>query len=119
MLDVISTSQKSLDIEPISVEKTKEVTEKETHKSNRELNEPKPFTKEDLQSVKKLINILNIIPESELKFGFHEEGRMGIVKVMNKDNNKLIRQFPSEEFFDRLIYFRDNILPGLLLDEKV
>lgn len=112
MLDVILDTKKSFDINI----QPKEV---ESVKTNKELNTPKPFTHEDLKTTKTMVEILNTIPDSELKFGFSEEGKMGIVKVFEKETERLIRQFPSEEFFNRLTYFRDNILPGLLMVEKV
>lgn len=88
-------------------------------KTNKDLNPETKLSNTELNSVKDMVKVLNSLPDSELAFDFNEEGKMSVVKVFEKETERLIRQFPSEEFFHRLTYFRDNILPGLIMDEKV
>jgi uncharacterized FlaG/YvyC family protein len=68
--------------------------------------------------VKESINFLNDIPGNKLKFGFNYEFNEPLVIVYDENEN-VLREFPSEEFFKRLEYFRDYILPGLFMDKKI
>lgn len=77
------------------------------------------LSKDELKLTMDIIKVLNELPGNKLEFGFNEEARMATISVFERDNHKLIREFPSREFFNRLAYFRDNILPGLIMDEKV
>jgi len=78
----------------------------------------KKLSKDEIKTTKQIINILNESSNSQLKFGFNDEVGMSTIQVYDRDSDKLIREFPSKEFFNRLMFFRDNILPGLIMDEK-
>lgn len=60
----------------------------------------------------------NTFLADKLRFGFSEEIDQLLIKIYDKESDKVIRQFPSEEFIKRIIYFKDVILNGSLLDEK-
>ncbi len=77
------------------------------------------LSNDDLKVLKDIVIVLNELPGNKLEFGFNDEARMGTISVFERENHTLIREFPSKQFFSRLAYFRDNILPGLIMDEKV
>jgi len=109
MLDQISNNSK------IDVSKSIEVIKQPKEKIQK--NEVKELSAED---VKKFINDLNKSPLSSnnLKFGFNKENSISVIQIFDKDSDKLIRQFPTKEFFKRIEYFKNEILPGLIMDEK-
>lgn len=74
------------------------------------------LTTDELDITKTVIKLLNELPGNKLEFGFNDEFGMSTVSVFERDNKRLIREFPSKEFFNRLSYFRDSILPGLIMD---
>ena len=80
----------------------------------------KVFTDVEKDTMKQIVKLMNKLPSAnDLEFSFNEEARMSVVEIHERDSKRLIRQFPTEEFFSRLSYFKDNILPGLLMDQKV
>ena len=82
-------------------------------------NFPKNLDQENKNNiVKESIDFLNDIPGNKLKFGFNYEFNEPLVIIYDKNEN-VLREFPSEEFFKRLEYFRDYILPGLFMDKKI
>jgi len=95
---------------------------KKTSSSLKNSNIPKESSNvsksDDIQLTKKIVDSLNEIPGNELKFDFNEDAGMITVKVYEKDSDQLIREFPSQEFFNQLLFFQNTILPGLIIDEK-
>lgn len=77
------------------------------------------LSKDELNLLIDIVKVLNELPGNELEFGFNEEANMGTISIFERENHILIREFPTREFFIRLSYFRDTILPGLIMDEKV
>lgn len=69
------------------------------------------LSKENIEMMKAVIKSLNDFPSSELRFSFNDEAKIPVVEVYETKSYKLLRQFPSKDFFNRLIFFRDNILP--------
>ena len=118
MLDILSNTQK-IDSTPLTKQpQTKqEETVKETPIEKIQ-EESKNLSKDEIKTTKQIISLLNDSSNSQLKFGFNDEAGMSTVQVYERDSEKLIREFPSKEFFSRLMFFRDNILPGLIMDEK-
>jgi len=76
----------------------------------------KELTSEELDITKSVVKLLNELPGNQLEFGFNDEAQMSTISVFERDSHRLIREFPSKEFFSRLAYFKDSILPGLLMD---
>jgi len=102
--------------QPIDIEKIKPTNNQiEQHQQEVELKE---LTKEETKTLKDVVSILNSLPGNELEFGFNDEMQMATISVYERDKHRLIREFPSKEFFSRLSYFKENILPGLLMDTK-
>lgn len=100
-------------IQPIQKEELKPI-EKQQEETKKPISEPEKDT------MKQIVKLLNNLPSTNsLEFSFNDEARMSVVEVHERDSKKLIRQFPTEDFFNRLAYFKDNILPGLLMDVEV
>lgn len=55
---------------------------------------------------------------AELKFAIHKETGGVIVRFINADSNKIIKEFPPEEYLDMLVNIRKYIL-GTMVDEKI
>ena len=66
----------------------------------------KELTSEELDITKSVVKLLNELPGNELEFGFNDEARMSTISVFERDSHRLIREFPSKEFFSRLSYFK-------------
>jgi len=115
MIDSISNAQRTSQIQSETQVKPTENQVKE-HQEKVELKE---LSKEETKTLKDVVKVLNSLPGNQLEFGFNDEMSMATISVYERDNHKLIREFPSKEFFSRLSYFKDNILPGLLIDNKV
>lgn len=84
-----------------------------------EIKEQKNIQKElenEIQTKKTTLQIGN--NQYSLKFKFNDEYKMSVVQIFKKDTTELLREFPSEEFFNRMKFFKEEILPGLLLNEK-
>lgn len=75
-------------------------------------------TKKEIEVSRQIVKLMNELPGNKLKFGFNEEAGIGTISVYDRENENLISEFPSQDFFNRLAFFKDNILPGLLLDRN-
>ncbi|NLM16857.1 MAG: flagellar protein FlaG [Candidatus Riflebacteria bacterium] len=78
--------------------------------------EREKFEDYDLQEVLDKLNDTASIFNYGLKFAVHEHSHTTIVSVINKHNNKLIRQFPSEEILNIFAKIDDYI--GMLFDAE-
>lgn len=73
-------------------------------------------SKKDLKNLLKSLNEMPILND-KLSFGFSDEIGQLLVLITDKKTEDIIRQYPTEEFINRLMYYRDNI--GVLFDETV
>lgn len=64
----------------------------------------------------KLIENLNKITANEVKFSMNDN--LVVMKIFKEDSEFLIYEFPSEEFFRGLDFFKDYILKGFIFDKK-
>ena len=92
------------------VEETKSVAEQKEFEERQE----KPISQEMLDELSDDIKMLHSIG---LSFAQHEDTGRTMVKVMDKENNQLIRQIPAEDVLDMAAKMDEMI--GLLFDEKV
>ncbi|MDW7550061.1 flagellar protein FlaG [Pseudoalteromonas peptidolytica] len=96
-------------------------TEQSTNKSSEDNEQSKSNlvaeVKENLEKVNQFIPVKS----TDLQFEFDEKGDPPIVKVIDSDSNKVIREIPSEEFREMakaLEEFADKVSSrGLLFDE--
>ena len=126
--------QKVTEITPVQTVKT-ENTSKDTKKTveveNREkmIEQSKSSATEnkkettnritvDQEKLKKMVEQLKeSAPNAEPKFGVHEGTNRMMVKLVDKDTQEVIREFPLEKTLDSIAITQD--LAGTMLDEKL
>ncbi|PLX18717.1 MAG: hypothetical protein C0601_03855 [Candidatus Muiribacterium halophilum] len=69
----------------------------------------------EIENLNKVSEMLNL--NRELAFSVHEKTGRIVVKVMNRENNEVIRQIPEQKFLDVISKFRDVL--GLIVDDEV
>lgn len=69
--------------------------------------------KEVLESFQELSNTI----QTKLNFTVHEENNAIVIKVLDKESNELIRQFPTDEMLNLQDKMRD--MAGFLFNAKV
>lgn len=72
----------------------------------------------DNDKIKKTIEKMNAqLPNSEAKFGIHEATNRVMIKLVDKDTQEVIKEFPPEKTLDMLAKCME--LAGVLVDEKL
>lgn len=68
--------------------------------------------------IKQAISDINkrINPNTIAEYGFHEETKRVTIKIVDKDSEKVIREYPAEETLDMIAKVWE--LAGMFLDEK-
>ena len=75
-------------------------------------------TSVDNDKIKKALEKLTSqLPNSEAKFGIHEETNRVMIKLVDKDTQEVIKEFPPEKTLDMLAKCME--LAGVLVDEKL
>ncbi|TMP41637.1 flagellar biosynthesis protein FlaG [Pseudoalteromonas citrea] len=105
------------------VEETSDtVQEKVYKKSNEDDQEQQSFINTVQDNLDKINEFLPVT-STNLSFEFSEEDSAAFIRVIDKDNNEVIREIPSEEFREvakALDEFADKLVnKGVLLDETV
>ena len=69
-------------------------------------------------TVKQAISDINkkINPNTVAQYGYHEETNRVTIKIVDKDTDKVIREFPAEETLDMIVKVWE--LAGVFLDER-
>lgn len=69
-------------------------------------------------TIKQAISDINkkINPNTIAEYGFHEETKRVTIKIVDKDTDKTIKEFPAEETLDMIAKVWE--LAGMFLDEK-
>lgn len=69
-------------------------------------------------TVKQAISDINkkINPNTIAQYGFHEETNRVTIKIVDKESDKVIKEFPAEETLDMIAKVWE--LAGMFLDEK-
>lgn len=99
-----STAQNNL-AEQAAVEQK---TAQEENKGNR----PSESTiKQAISDINKRIN-----PNTVAQYGFHDETNRVTIKIVDKDTDKTIKEFPAEETLDMIAKVWE--LAGMFLDER-
>ncbi|RXF07166.1 flagellar protein FlaG [Pseudoalteromonas sp. PS5] len=95
-------------------------TGRDTHKAREDEQSKGNLVAEVKQNLEK-VNQFIPVTSTNLQFEFDEEGDPPIVKVIDSESNKVIREIPSEEFREvakALEEFADKVSSrGLLFDE--
>lgn len=75
-------------------------------------------TSVDNDKIKQALTKLNAqLPNSEAKFGIHEATNRVMIKLVDKDTQEVIKEFPPEKTLDMLAKCME--LAGVLVDEKL
>lgn len=69
-------------------------------------------------TVKQAISDINkkINPNTVAQYGYHEDTNRVTIKIVDKDSDKVIKEFPAEETLDMIAKVWE--LAGMILDEK-
>ncbi len=107
-----AAEERHVSAEPSSVEKMKVEHEKaaQTQEARREMSEDEIF-----KQVKDANQKLKVY-DRRLEFSIHDVTKRIMVKVINTNDDSVIREIPSEKALDMLAYVWK--LTGILLDEK-
>ncbi len=98
-------------------EETKVETKVETKKETDEKSETNQVTI-DQEKLKRLVQQLKEnVPNTEPKFGIHEATNRMMVKLVDKDTQEVIREFPLEKTLDSIAKTLD--IAGAMVDEKL
>jgi flagellar protein FlaG len=75
-------------------------------------------TAADNDKIKKALeNIEAQLPNSVVKFGIHEETNRVTIKLVDKDTDEVIKEFPPEKTLDMIAKCME--IAGVLVDEKL
>jgi flagellar protein FlaG len=66
---------------------------------------------------KALENMRAQLPNSEIKFGIHEETNRVTIKLVDKDTKEVIKEFPPEKTLDMIAKCME--IAGVVMDEKL
>jgi len=73
-------------------------------KSDKEIDTTK---KEVFKELSSLLNKQDAFINNKISFDYNEEAQVFVVMVKNQEKNEVIKQYPTEEFINRLIYYRE------------
>jgi len=74
----------------------------------------------EILDIEKSINEVNeLLKEKNLKVELNRDINMIQIKEFDETGEIVLKSTPPEEYIKRVKYFKENILPSLLLDEKV
>ena len=112
------------EMEKVSYAGSKEgIAEYQTKESStsQEMGEKNPYKEPsaaDNDRIKKALKEMNAqLPNSEAKFGIHEETNRVMIKLVDKDTQEVIKEFPPEKTLDMIAKCME--LAGVLVDEKL
>lgn len=70
------------------------------------------------EKIKKAIDTINKqLSHTECQYGFHEKTNRVTIKIVDKDTDKVIKEFPPEETLEMIAKAWE--LAGILVDEKL
>ena len=88
---------------------------------NQKIAERNPYTEPSAtenDKIKKAIEKMNAqLPNAEAKFGIHEATNRVMIKLVDKDTQEVIKEFPPEKTLDMIAKCME--LAGVLVDEKL
>ena len=112
------------EMEKVSYAESKDgIAEYQTKESStsQKMGERNPYKEPsaaDNDRIKKALKEMNAqLPNSEAKFGIHEETNRVMIKLVDKDTQEVIKEFPPEKTLDMIAKCME--LAGVLVDEKL
>jgi len=106
--------------ENVMAQETK-IIEKENIKKTQEQLKINTKDTKTLKDIAKELTKQEVFYNNNLAFDYNEEAKVFVVTVQNGENNEIVKQFPTEDFIKRLIYYRklEEKNLALFLDEKI
>lgn len=81
-------------------------------------NSSKEPSSVETDKIKKALEKMNVqLPNAEAKFGIHEATNRVMIKLVDKDTQEVIKEFPPEKTLDMLAKCME--IAGVLVDEKL
>lgn len=77
----------------------------------------KPANLQDVTQMTEAMNKFVQAMDANIRFTVHEKSNQLMVQVVDKANDKVLKEFPSGEFLDTMAAIRDYV--GILLDKKI
>ncbi|SDG16985.1 flagellar protein FlaG [Desulfosporosinus hippei DSM 8344] len=77
----------------------------------------KPVDLHDVTQMTEAMNKFIQAMDANIQFEVHEKTNQLMVQVVDRANNKVLKEFPSSEFLDTMAAIRDYV--GILLDKKI
>lgn len=68
------------------------------------------------ETIKKAVKEINKKTNTEAVFGIHDETNRVMIKIVDKDSKKVIKEYPPEETLDMIAKVWE--MAGILVDEK-
>ncbi len=94
------------------------VEESNTSQKVMDNNSSKEPSSVETDKIKKALEKMNVqLPNAEAKFGIHEATNRVMIKLVDKDTQEVIKEFPPEKTLDMLAKCME--LAGVLVDEKL
>lgn len=98
--------------EPVTDEQADNAQNSENDEETRTGNKPSESTiKQAISDINKKIN-----PNTIAEYGYHEKTNRVTIKIVDKDTDEVIKEFPAEETLDMIAKVWE--LAGMFLDEK-
>lgn len=97
------------------VENTEEKGKNSTDNSNQKQLEQQPVTNEQIKKAVEQFN-KSMMAHSEAVFGIHEGTNRVMIKIIDKDSKKVIKELPPEKTLDMIAKVWE--MAGILVDEK-
>lgn len=103
-------------IKPAAVEKESKSTADSDHAGSQALTDKQEELNQE--KIRKRVETINKqLSNTECQYGFHEKTNRVIIKIVDKDSNKVIREFPPEETLEMIAKAWE--LAGIMVDEKL
>ncbi len=119
----VESLRNSAPVEPVRLDPRKQAGEAvtKTDKTGENLKEQEQQgERSSLEEVRAAVKLLNKTMESygtHLKFSLHERSGEYMVKVINTNDNTVIREIPPERVLDMVAYFKE--LLGIIVDKFI
>lgn len=98
--------------EPVTDEQADNAQNNDNDEGTRTGNKPSESTiKQAISDINKKIN-----PNTIAEYGYHEKTNRVTIKIVDKDTDEVIKEFPAEETLDMIAKVWE--LAGMFLDEK-
>jgi len=100
-----------------NAEKISKANQAAGNNPNAKKSEEKKASEEDIKEGVEQLNEAVQTFHEELEFELHKKSKMMMVKVINSETNKVIKEIPPKEVLDMLGKIKEMV--GLIIDEKI